>query len=135
MNERRAFTVVVTGCKNCPNIRRGEQRFHATCNATLFNSLALVRDNYQDITESCPMCNEAKQQQEGEYIRQRATEIVELKAKLAEVMPLAKFGALIATNGILNLSDDAYKSGVFKDPNFLCKHDNIEATITKLLRD
>jgi hypothetical protein len=63
-----------------------------------------------------------------------ATEMVELKAKLAEVLPLAKFGALIATNGTLNLSDDAYKSGVFKDPNFLCKHDNIEVTITKLLK-
>jgi hypothetical protein len=93
------------------------------------------------------------------YLRvktEQATEIVELKAKLAgaeaeiaalkqglrradqklaEVMPLAKFGALTATNGTLNLSDDAYKSGVFKDSNFLCKHDNIEATITKLLRD
>jgi hypothetical protein len=57
-----------------------------------------------------------------------------LKAQIAELMPLAKFGALIATNGTLNLSDDAYKSGVFKDPNFLCKHDNIEATITKLLK-
>jgi hypothetical protein len=60
MKEQRAFTVVVTGCSSCPNIRRGEQRFHATCNATIFNSVALVRDNYQDITESCPMWNEAK---------------------------------------------------------------------------
>jgi hypothetical protein len=51
----RAFTVEVTGCKDCPNIRRGEPGFHATCNATFFNNVVLVRDNYQAITKSCPM--------------------------------------------------------------------------------
>jgi hypothetical protein len=71
------------------------------------------------------------------YLRARteqATEIAALKAQVVELLPLAKFGALIATNGTMNLANDAYESGVFKEPNFLCKHDNIEATITKLLK-
>lgn len=57
-----SFNVTVTGCNNCPYFREGEQSYHATCTATFFNQVHLARDNYQTITNSCPMIIKQKEE-------------------------------------------------------------------------
>jgi hypothetical protein len=76
------------------------------------------------------------------YLRARteqATEIAELKAKLAEVMPLAKFGAAILQSDVhnyYNVSSIAAKFSLLQmgefDYEMPC---DIEATIEQLLKD
>jgi hypothetical protein len=60
MNEQRAFTVVVTGCKDCP-FKRHEFQF-SYCDMVLpqMTSIELYANNYKAITPSCPMWSEAK---------------------------------------------------------------------------
>ena len=57
------------------------------------------------------------------------------KQETEQVMKLAKFGAMVAQNGTMSLSHDAYKSGVFADANFGSLAPNIETTIKELLND
>jgi ribosomal protein L9 len=71
----------------------------------------------------------------------------ELKAKLAEVMPLAKFGALVMDSKLLmghdyGTIDRAIEAGLLSDEGAdglvlrgIVYKENIEATITKLLKD
>jgi hypothetical protein len=64
MNEQRAFTVVVTGCSNCPNY---SDEF-GTCKLDCINKgiagyrgdYNLIKANEVSITTTCPMWNEAK---------------------------------------------------------------------------
>ena len=75
------------------------------------------------------------------YLRactEQAGEIAELKAKLAEVMPLARFGAHMTSyvGGVCfarasQINEAAHRSGVILSN--LAYAPNIEATITKLL--
>jgi hypothetical protein len=63
MNEQRAFTVVVNGCKNCPK----SNYVFLCCMADLLNdeddnlaSYRIFKQNENAITPTCPMWNEAK---------------------------------------------------------------------------
>jgi hypothetical protein len=79
-------------------------------------------------------------------ITEQATEIAELKAKLAEVMPLAKFAALTMDSRLLmshdyGTIDRAIEAGLLSDEGsdgFVLRgivyKENIEATIEKLLK-
>lgn len=60
MNEQRAFTVVVTACKNCPAVSglRGAGAYCSRANPVL--RFEAYMENYQAITPSCPMWSEAK---------------------------------------------------------------------------
>jgi hypothetical protein len=82
------------------------------------------------------------------YIRARteqATEIAALKAQIAELIPLAKFGAIVTSSRILifqlsSVTSHALKAGVLMqdiegDMLYLKYAPNIEATIEKLLKD
>jgi hypothetical protein len=70
---------------------------------------------------------------------EQATEIAELKAQIAEIMPLAKLGALVARKHlaagggelILPTYDSQLSEQIYDD----VFAPNIEATITKLLKD
>jgi hypothetical protein len=71
----------------------------------------------------------------------QAAEIAQLKAQLAGLMPLAKFGAMVVKGDYLS-DDDAIdlelKAGISIDTSgykTLEFAPNIEATITKLLKD
>ena len=74
-------------------------------------------------------------------LEEAATEIAELKAKLAEVMPLARFGAMVAKGDYLS-DDDAIdlelKAGISIDTSgykTLEYAPTIEATIEQLLKE
>ena len=78
------------------------------------------------------------------YLRaktEQAAEIAQLKAQLAEVMPLAKFGAKVTNayvGGICfaradDLNSKAFDAGVIQYDHKYAP--NIEATINKLLKD
>jgi hypothetical protein len=63
MNEQRAFTVVVTGCKNCPCVRipYGDKLCgHPEIDGSLQLYEDYYRHNKHAITPTCPMWNEAK---------------------------------------------------------------------------
>jgi hypothetical protein len=84
-------------------------------------------------------------EQAGTALAEQATEITELKAKLAEVMPLAKLGAMtMKTESCLayhktGLLLNAFACGVIVDTDdvlsFALYAPNIEATIEKILKD
>jgi hypothetical protein len=75
----------------------------------------------------------------------QATEIAALKAQIAELMPLAKFGAMVIDGRVLmfqpfNITSDALKAGVLISDGgcpiqAITYAPNIEAIITKLLKD
>jgi hypothetical protein len=81
------------------------------------------------------------------YLRARteqATEITTLKAQIEELIPLAKFGAMVLGNRILmfqpsSVTSHALKAGVIISDNSIIQTvayaPNIEATINKLLKD
>jgi hypothetical protein len=63
MNEQRAFTVVVTGCKNCHlSDCKQEVCLYGTVFTEHQNRRASQRfsENFKSITPTCPMWNEAK---------------------------------------------------------------------------
>jgi hypothetical protein len=76
---------------------------------------------------------------------EQAAEIVELKAKLSEVMPLAKYAAwhltltVIQPDDVNELCQDAYNKAVdavlFEQDKKLNYQPNIEATIEQLRKD
>jgi hypothetical protein len=72
---------------------------------------------------------------------EQATEIAQLKAQLAELMPLAKFGALVMHDLDVRETFDALDAWCHADAAKLIAQSkqgyapNIEATITKLLKD
>jgi hypothetical protein len=74
------------------------------------------------------------------FRNEQATSVAELKAKLVEVMPLAKFGAeVLKTYKEVYVSDEeignfALNSGCLTQP-IKGYAPNIESTITKLLKD
>jgi hypothetical protein len=77
------------------------------------------------------------------YLRrctEQATEIAELKAKLAEVMPLAKFGAEVLDEALSFNAIDISDVCLFASKRDLLKDDGkvtdvADATITKILGD
>lgn len=62
MNEQRAFTVTVTGCKNCKKANQSPTTYLTECGlaGTIALAQELGRMNYGAITPSCPMWSEAK---------------------------------------------------------------------------
>jgi hypothetical protein len=63
MNEQRAFTVVVTGCSNCPHFADEFGACFKAMPTTGFGTKKqrkLVDENYKAITPSCPMWPAAK---------------------------------------------------------------------------
>ncbi len=61
MNEQRAFTVTVTGCKyGCQFFRDVDLDSVARCIHGYVNQVELVRQNKDQLTNSCPMWSEAK---------------------------------------------------------------------------
>jgi hypothetical protein len=64
MNEQRAFSVVVTGCKNCPEPYYDEAYGTYGCGrndtSTIGKEFTLYKQNQNAITPTCPMWNEAK---------------------------------------------------------------------------
>jgi hypothetical protein len=144
----RVFTVEVTGCCNCPEPYYDEAYGAYGCglNAAVGKEFKLYKQNMNAITESCPRYQQSfvKEEQIAGYIRARA-EIAELKAKLAEVMPLAKLGAMtMKTESCLayhrtGLLLNAFACGVVVDTDdvlsFFRYAPNIEATIEQLLED
>jgi hypothetical protein len=59
MNEQRAFTVVVNGCRNC-HLADKENRLCNTPNTTWNEARVIFVGNENAITPTCPMWNEAK---------------------------------------------------------------------------
>jgi hypothetical protein len=62
MNEQRAFTIVITGCSNCPAANPGAFSYSKTCNmaSTIADSQKLFHENVQGITPTCPMFEKSK---------------------------------------------------------------------------
>jgi hypothetical protein len=63
MNEQRAFTVVVTGCKDCPKTKYSMFTGNYWCGHDpngVSASVHIYDQNYSAITPTCPMWNEAK---------------------------------------------------------------------------
>jgi len=70
---------------------------------------------------------------EQSVIERQATEIAELKAKLAEVMPLAKFGARVMHKFDAITKTDIYQAALIENLYSVkdcCVRPNIKATIT-----
>lgn len=61
MNEQRAFTVVVTGCKNCPYFDKDDMCEHPSITPSNWRkAVDFVRQNKDTITPSCPMYDKSK---------------------------------------------------------------------------
>lgn len=58
MTEQRAFTVVVTGCKDCPNTAYAKC-YHPDV-TDYFEQEENFIANHSQLTDSCPMWDEAK---------------------------------------------------------------------------
>jgi hypothetical protein len=62
MKEQRVFTVVVTGCQDCPEPYYDEEYGAYGCghNDAIGKNFTFFKQNQKAITSSCPMWNEAK---------------------------------------------------------------------------
>jgi hypothetical protein len=63
MTEQRTFTVVVTGCSNCPHFAdEFGACFQANANGGYGDKKQrkLVKENYSTITPTCPMYDQSK---------------------------------------------------------------------------
>ena len=93
---------------------------------------------YRAIKQAQPEPVDQHAKLRAEYAKQ-ATEIDELKAKLAEVMPIAKFGAAILQSDVhnyYNVSIIASKFSLLQTGEFDYEiPSDIEATIEQLLKD